>query len=75
MHGNIWEFVADFYQTDFYTTSPTDDPPGPAKGGSHGLRGSCWGFSPESGRSANRGRANPTTRGYRDGFRVVREIK
>jgi formylglycine-generating enzyme required for sulfatase activity len=75
LHGNVWEWVADRYQADYYASSPVDDPTGPATGGSIGLRGSCWGFNPESGRSANRGRGNTTTCGYRDGFRVVGEIK
>jgi formylglycine-generating enzyme required for sulfatase activity len=73
MAGNIWEWVADRYQPDYYATSPTEDPTGPTKGASIGLRGGCWGFPAESGRSANRGRAQTTTCGYRDGFRVVRE--
>lgn len=71
MHGNVFEFVADRYQKDYYAKGPTDDPLGPSVGSVRVLRGACWGFEAARGRCASRGRANPTTRGYRDGFRVA----
>lgn len=71
MHGNIWEFVADRYQKDYYAKGPTDDPTGPEAGVMRAMRGACWGFDPSRGRSTSRGRMDPTNRGYRDGFRVA----
>jgi formylglycine-generating enzyme required for sulfatase activity len=73
MHGNIWEWCADHYQKDYYASSPVDDPKGPERGGNVVMRGGCWGFEVGSGRSSTRGRSTPTSRGYRDGFRVVLE--
>ena len=39
MHGNVWEWCADWYGKDYYATSPAEDPVGPDSGSSHVLRG------------------------------------
>src|SRR5262249_49030567 len=73
MHGNVWEFVADRYQKDYYAKSPVDDPSGPDVGAMRVMRGGCWGSDPVGAGSPSRGRLAPTSRGYRDGFRVACE--
>lgn len=40
--GNVYEWVSDFYQPDYYGRSPESDPPGPQTGVSHVLRGGSW---------------------------------
>lgn len=43
MAGNVWEWVNDLYQPDYYTVSPPNDPQGPASGFLHVLRGGSYG--------------------------------
>ena len=53
MHGNVWEFCADFYG--FSSTEPQTDPTGPATGRRRVHRGGSWNDGPGSCRSAYRG--------------------
>ncbi len=40
--GNLWEWVNDWYQADYYSRSPANNPPGPASGTAKVLRGGSW---------------------------------
>ncbi len=72
MHGNVWEWVQDWYDRDFYSKSPTTDPVGASSGSYRVFRGGSWSDASDYLRSANRFIHMPSSRHYNLSFRVVR---
>jgi len=70
MHGNVWEWVWDWYE--LYESGEKVDPIGPSAGYWKVLRGGCWGRSAEYARSAERGGISPYSWNPHTGFRVAR---
>ena len=71
MHGNVWEWVQDYFSDKYYADSPPVDPKGPASGGDRVLRGGGWTNDPGDCRAARRNRNTPGYRSTEGGFRVV----
>jgi formylglycine-generating enzyme required for sulfatase activity len=44
--GNVWEWVNDWYDEDYYQESPSQDPKGPSSGEYRVLRGGSWFYFP-----------------------------
>jgi formylglycine-generating enzyme required for sulfatase activity len=78
MTGDLWEWCNDFYQVDYYATSPKQDPRGPDAGKTKVVRGGSWRVAADNCRLGYRYNENP---GYADvcfgydiyGFRCVRK--
>src|SRR5579859_6278662 len=72
--GNVWEWVNDWYDQNYYQSSPSQDPPGPASGNERILRGGSWGDYPRDDRVSNRVGVNATDRDTSGGFRCGGEV-
>jgi formylglycine-generating enzyme required for sulfatase activity len=70
MHGNVWEWTLDWYQSLYPTGYPVFDPIGPASGSIRVTRGGSWYNDGTGLRSAKRGNYSPSHRGNNLGFRV-----
>lgn len=75
MAGNVLEWVFDWYDADYYDTSPLDNPTGPGSSHNRVQRGGSWYFDEHNIRTYNRLLGPPGWKGDPDlGFRCALPI-
>ncbi len=71
MLGNVWEWVADFYDEQYYAQAEVRDPAGPAAGPNHITRGGSWFNTPDEVTASSRRERKPDYHNIDVGFRCA----
>jgi len=74
MSGNVYEWCNDRYGSDYYSSSPQDNPQGPSSGSGRVLRGGSWYSGAEFCRVAYRGLYDPGSSNNFNGFRFSQDL-
>ncbi|MDR1086575.1 MAG: formylglycine-generating enzyme family protein [Deltaproteobacteria bacterium] len=75
IHGNVYEWVNDWYEENYYRSSPGTNHAWPSSGFLRVLRGGSWNSSTRDCRSAYRSSGTPGSRGGDLGFRLALSLE
>jgi len=74
MVGNVWEWVSDYYDPNYYANSPTRNPPGPEDGSYPVVKGGSWDNNADQLRVSDRRFNDPKSGALNSGFRCARDM-
>lgn len=75
MSGNVWEWVSDYYDGEYYKESPSKNPQGPEDGKFRVIRGGGWHSGPYCNRVYYRKALPSNWVDFAVGFRCVRDLR
>ena len=74
MSGSLWEWTSDWYEENYYSITPIENPTGPNEGNEKILRGGAWNSDRLQWKSTYRNHERPGIRRFDIGFRCARSF-
>jgi formylglycine-generating enzyme required for sulfatase activity len=75
MSGNVYEWVADWQEDNYYENGPVNNPGGPDRGEHKILRGGAWDLEPDTARTTSRYWNEAGARAVCMGFRIAHPVQ